>query len=121
MNMKLFRGLIDAGLTDEQIEQVLTAIGDAPVVPVEHAEDPQPVKIEEVKQTAQAGQVPPAVQPQLQPTAEEQAGKIKDILDNSFNEFIQKFQGMNIMQSQQPQRETAEDILASIINPKPNN
>ena len=120
MNMKLLRGLIDAGLTNEEIEKVLEAVGDIPVLPTEHVQNPAPVESPDEQQNPDNGQIPQQLQEKPN-NAEESVNKLKDVLDNSFNEFIEKFQKVNILNSQQPKQETANDILASIINPPQRN
>lgn len=90
--------LIDAGYTKEEISQLLAA---AP------AEEPA----EEVK--AQPEAPAPEEDPQAVSKIDEAIAKLETLAGH-----IAK---VNLLQTQQPERQSTEDFLASIINPHINN
>lgn len=89
--------LANAGYTKDEISQLLAV------------QDPEPEK--QPEQT-------PAPEPEKQPDPAPQPVTGMDALNARLDRLIARMEQESINRSQQPQPETADDILASIIRPK---
>ena len=95
--------LASAGYTKDEISQLLAASDPQP----EHAPAPDPEP-----------QPEPAPQPDPQPAPQPAAPAGMDALNARLDKLIQRMEQESINRSQQPPKETADDILASIIRPQ---
>ena len=105
--------LAHAGFTAEQITKLATAQNPEPApapapVPAP-APAPAPVPV-----TAPAPAPAPAPTPAPAPAPEPDAATV---ISNKMDEFMKMIMANNIMNSNQPKPVTADDVIASIINP----
>lgn len=99
MNAKEILALVNAGFTKEEIMQLVTA--QAPEGDIEPPEDPIPQK------------QPPEAETPKEPEADKRLDSIVERLDK----LSSGMETLALRNTQMPERETAEDALAKIINP----
>lgn len=108
MEIKDILALANAGFTADQIARFDAALKAEPEVAANNTPAPAPAqeKAEEPKQEAA----------QEQPKANPEADMMKAMMDR-FDALTQQMQQAAIRGSEQPPKQSVDDILASVINP----
>lgn len=99
MNAKEVLALVNAGFTKEEIMQLVTA--QAPEGDIEPLED----------------LIPPKQPPEAETPKEPEADKRLDSIVERLDKLSSGMETLALRNTQMPERETAEDALAKIINP----
>lgn len=107
MNVSDIVALAHAGFTVEQITKLATAPEPKPTPEVVPNPTPAPVP---VPNPAPAPSPAPAPAPNPEPDA-------ATVFSNKMDEFMKMMMANNILNSSQPKPVTADDVIASIINP----
>lgn len=107
MNVSDIVALAHAGFTVEQITKLATAPEPKPTPEV----DPNPVPA-----PAPVNNPNPAPNPAPAPATNPEPDAAT-VISNKMDEFMKMIMANNIVNSQQPKAQTADDIIASIINP----
>ena len=107
MNVSDIVALAKAGFTVEQITKLATAPEPKPTPEVIPTPTPAPAPVPNPAPT-------PAPAPAPAPNPEPDAATV---ISNKMDEFMKMVMANNILNSNQPKPVTADDVIASIINP----